>query len=100
MSKGAKPAGDVFDLERIRQIVELMEQHQLSEIDLQQGEEKIKLTRGGAVQPVFMQAPSGPAPTYAPPAAAPSAPAAPATAPADKSRTITINSPMVGTFYG
>ena len=42
MSKGGKPK-DVFDVERIRQIIELMEQHDLCEVDLQQGDEKIKL---------------------------------------------------------
>ena len=45
MSKGAKPK-DVFDVDRIRQIIELMEQHELVEVDLQEGEEKIKLKRG------------------------------------------------------
>jgi len=50
MSKGAKPK-DVFDVARIRQIIELMEQHELVEVDLQEGEEKIKLKRGGARHP-------------------------------------------------
>ncbi len=67
MSKGGKPK-DVFDVERIRQIIELMEQHDLSEVDLQQGDEKIKLNRG-AVGPIY-----SPPPGYAAPiAAAPSA---------------------------
>lgn len=91
MSKGAKPK-DVFDVARIRQIIELMEQHELVEVDLQEGEEKIKLKRGGAVQMVA-----------APMAAAPVAAAAPqtaATTPADNTAgTVTINAPMVGTFY-
>lgn len=89
MTKGGKPK-DVFDVERIREIIELMEQHDLSEVDLQQGEEKIKLNRGGS------------APVYA---AAPPAAPAPAAAPAadsggsDTAGTITIDAPMVGTFY-
>ncbi|MEO1616429.1 MAG: acetyl-CoA carboxylase biotin carboxyl carrier protein [Planctomycetota bacterium] len=91
MSKG-KPTGEnVFDIERIREIVKLMEEHELTEVDLQQGDDRIKLGRGG--QPIAM------------PAAAPAVPvAAPATAPpADAGSvndgTITINAPMVGTFY-
>jgi acetyl-CoA carboxylase biotin carboxyl carrier protein len=99
MSKGGKPK-DVFDVERIRQIIELMEQHDLREVDLQQGDEKIKLNRAGA-------APSYPPPYYPAmqPMAAPSAPAhqsasAPtAPAAAETAGTITINAPMVGTFY-
>tara|TARA_R110002111_G_scaffold261917_1_gene336219 strand:+ start:644 stop:1114 length:471 start_codon:yes stop_codon:yes gene_type:complete len=90
MSKGGKPK-DVFDVERIREIIELMEQHDLSEVDLQQGDEKIKLGRGQT------------APVYAaPPAAAPAAPAAGGASAAESKvddGSITINSPMVGTFY-
>ena len=92
MSKGGKPTGDVFDLERIRQIVELMEQHELSEIDLQQGDDKIRLARGSAA-PVYMPAPM----PQAAPASAPAA--APGAAGGDRAGTITINAPMVGTFY-
>ncbi len=89
MSKGAKPK-DVFDVDRIRQIIELMEQHELVEVDLQEGEEKIKLKRGGAVPMVA-----------APVAAAAPAPVAAAPAPAadNTAGTTTINAPMVGTFY-
>lgn len=82
----------MFDIERIRQIIELMEQHDLCEVDLQQDDEKIKLNRGF------------PAAAYAAPPAMPAAPAAtpPAAAAAAESSTagtITINAPMVGTFY-
>ncbi len=92
MSKGGKPGDDIFDVARIRQIVELMEQHELVEIDLQQGEEKIKLKRGGV-------APLVPPPAPMPAAAAPPVPAAADSAAPDTSGTVTINSPMVGTFY-
>ncbi|TWT69933.1 acetyl-CoA carboxylase biotin carboxyl carrier protein [Crateriforma conspicua] len=90
MSKGEKSNTGVFDIDRIRQIVQLMEQHELGEVDLQQGDEKIKLCRGVAPAAVPVAAP-------APVAAAPAA--APADASADTSGTITINAPMVGTFY-
>lgn len=95
MSKGGKPAVDVFDVDRIRQIVELMEQHELSEIDLQQGDDKIKLTRGGSAPLVAAPTPAA-TPTTPMPAAAP--PADQLAAEAD-ANTITINAPMVGTFY-
>jgi acetyl-CoA carboxylase biotin carboxyl carrier protein len=86
MSKAEKPE-DVFDIERIRKIIELMEQHDLSEVDLQQGGEKIKLNRGSSAAPVPVAAP-----TPQPAADSPSGSA-------DSGGTITINSPMVGTFY-
>ena len=66
MSKGGKPK-DVFDVERIRQIIELMEQHELCEVDLQQGDEKIKLYRGSAA-PVYSPPPAYAAPVAAAPA--------------------------------
>ena len=93
MTKGQKPK-DVFDVTRIREIIELMEEHDLSAVDLQQGEEKIKLNRGGA------------APVYAaPPPAGVAFPGLPSGQRTDGSAddsdagTVTINSPMVGTFY-
>ena len=91
MSKGGKAKDDVFDIERVRQIIELMEEHELSEVDLQQGDEKIKLCRGAAA-PQYAALPAA-APAPAPAAASPP-PAAP-----ESERTITINAPMVGTFY-
>ena len=51
MTKGQQPK-DIFDVQRIREIIELMEEHDLSAVDLQQGDEKIKLNRGG-VAPVY-----------------------------------------------
>ncbi|MEO1525833.1 MAG: acetyl-CoA carboxylase biotin carboxyl carrier protein [Planctomycetota bacterium] len=90
MSKSKQSEG-VFEIERIRAIIELMEEHQLTEVDLQQGEDRIKLGRGGP--PVVAAA--APVPMAAP-AVAPTAPAA--AGPVDDG-TITINAPSVGTFY-
>ncbi len=100
-SRSGDGPSDVFDIDRIRQIVELMEQHELSEVDLQQADDRIRLTRG-ASQPVPAAYAVGAAPVAAAPAnPAPPAPAAPTAAgdAAANAGTITINSPMVGTFY-
>jgi acetyl-CoA carboxylase biotin carboxyl carrier protein len=93
MSKGARPK-DVFEIERIRQIIELMEQHDLSEVDLQEGDEKIRLKRGSTA-PVIAPPPQAPLPA-APVAVDKTESAADAGSTAG---TITINAPMVGTFY-
>lgn len=82
---------DVFDVRRVRRLVALMNEHDLAEIDLRQGSQRVRLRRG-ADQPVFA---ATPAYTPAAPAPASAAPSAPAPAAAGK----TINSPMVGTFY-
>jgi acetyl-CoA carboxylase biotin carboxyl carrier protein len=91
---------DIFDLERIRRLIELMKEHDLSEIDLRQSSQRIRLCRGPTGEPVAAAAPptSLPAPT---PAARPPAPVA-ETAPdaaAEESHIVYITSPMVGTFY-
>jgi len=88
MSKGKQPGEDVFDIQRIRDIVKLMEEHELTEVDLQQGDDRIKLGRGG--HPVLMPATAAPVP------ASPAAIGTPA--PVDDG-SITIDAPMVGTFY-
>ena len=87
----------VFDLERIRQLIELMKEHELGEIDLRQAEQRIRLSRGGSAEPVVYAAPpvASPAVAAAPGSAAP-APAAPAE---DEAHIAYIKSPMVGTFY-
>ena len=79
---------DVFAMDRILELIALMKEHELCEIDLKQDDEQIRLVRGG--QPVV---PVAAAPAPAAPAIAPDA------APAADDNLITINSPMVGTFY-
>jgi acetyl-CoA carboxylase biotin carboxyl carrier protein len=87
------------DYDYIRQLVELMAAHDLSRVELHEGDTHIVLRRG---HPLPAAAPAI-APTYAPapvPAAPPAAPSAapPAPAAADAAETY-VRSPMVGTFY-
>ncbi len=96
-SSGSNP-DDVFDVRRVRRLVELMQEFELAEIDLRQAEQRIRLRKDQ--DPVVV--PGG----YAPMAAAPMQ-AAPAAAPASSAPTPVaaeaagqfIISPMVGTFY-
>jgi acetyl-CoA carboxylase biotin carboxyl carrier protein len=97
---GPIPNQDIFDVRRIRRLVELMKEHDLSEIDLREGEMRIQLRRGA--DPVVTGLPM--APVAARPAAVPAAPAAeapsaPAAAPASEEHIAVIKSPMVGPFY-
>jgi len=100
MPREASSAGGPFDLEHLKKLVELMDKHELNEVKLQKGNERVILRRGmsdcghmGYPMPMAMPAPHA-APTAAPQASAPSA-AAPA---ADENLT-PIKSPTVGTFY-
>ena len=45
---GSSSNQDIFDVRKIRRLVELMEEHDLSEVDLRQGETRIQLRRGVA----------------------------------------------------
>ena len=91
---------DIFDVRKIRRLVELMKEHDLTEIDLQQGELRIQLRRMGAgVQPAIVSTASPPTPVSAavgPPAPESDAPMAPE---AKAESVVLIKSPMVGTFY-
>lgn len=84
---------DIFNVKRIRELVELMKENDIDKIDIQQGTSRVCLRRGH----------DGPVYTTVAPMAPPAAPVvatAPGSAPAsDDSHIKTINSPMVGKFY-
>jgi len=97
MAKEKNEAGtdSVFEVKKIRELIELMQEHELNEVDLKQADQRIRLRRGPEGQPVaYAQPPAPAAPVAAAPAAAAVAPAAPAS---DDS--LTIDSPTIGTFY-
>ena len=48
---GSNPTQDIFDVRRIRRLVELMKEHDLNEIDLRQGDTRVVLRRGGDAVP-------------------------------------------------
>lgn len=101
MAESSKRVDDVFDIERIRKLIELMKEHELGEIDLRQENQRIRLCGAGHGQPIIaggMMAAPQPAPA---PVAAPAAPvaAAPAAPEGDGPHIAIIKSPMVGTFY-
>jgi acetyl-CoA carboxylase biotin carboxyl carrier protein len=91
---------DVFDVRRIRQLVELMKEHDLAEIDLQQGDVRVQLRRGGSGLPTVVGVPQAIA-VPAPVVAAPPTPAADTsgTSEGNAKGIALIKSPMVGTFY-
>jgi acetyl-CoA carboxylase biotin carboxyl carrier protein len=94
MTMTASSSGDVFDIKRIRRLVQLMKDHDLAEVDLEQGEQRIRLRRSGEV---VYQTPPPQAPL---PAAGPEAKVEDSAAPAaGDSQLAVITSPIVGTFY-
>jgi acetyl-CoA carboxylase biotin carboxyl carrier protein len=97
MAGSESRSGDIFDVDRIRRLIELMKEHDLREIDLKQEDQQIRLCRNldEPVPRVVTQIAPAPPPQVAAPAAAASG-SAPA---ADEANIVYIKSPMVGTFY-
>jgi acetyl-CoA carboxylase biotin carboxyl carrier protein len=94
----APKSPEPFDVRTIRHLVNLMAQHDLSEIDLRVGEHRIRLRRGMRSRSAPPPLPEVPRPAeVASVAVNPSSLVAP---PASPPRTlIDIKSPTVGTFY-
>ncbi len=97
---GSEVPEDVFDLRRIHRLVRLMEKHEVQEIELRQGQVRIRIRRGGgAAGPL----PSSLAPSIVSAVPAPgSAPAPVLGVPSEAKPSepyVYIKSPMVGTFY-
>ena len=88
-----------MDIRKVKKLIELLESSDIAEIEIKEGEESVRISRGSstAPAPITYQAPPAPAaaPAPAPSAAAPAAESA--AAPASDANAI--KSPMVGTFY-
>jgi acetyl-CoA carboxylase biotin carboxyl carrier protein len=88
-----------MDLRKLKTLIELVETSGIAELEIQEGEERVRITRALApsAHTVMMHAPMAPAPQPAPVAA----PAAPVSAPAvaEEPSGHVVKSPMVGTFY-
>ncbi len=85
-----------MDIRKIKKLIELLEESSLTEIEIVEGEESVRLARGGQMQAL---------PSAAQPLAMPAAaPVATAEQPAEEADQVPegepVLSPMVGTFYG
>lgn len=89
----APTRADIFDVKKVRQLIELMKEHDLNELDLRQADNRVRIRRGGEVVAYSASAPAMPSPTPSPTAPAPAA------TPVADDRMVVIKSPMVGTFY-
>ena len=87
-----------MDIRKVKKLIELLEESNINEIEIKEGEESVRISRGGS------QLISAPAQYAAPAPVAAPAPAAPAAAPAESAVEAapaghSVRSPMVGTFY-
>ena len=84
-----------MDLRKLKKLIDLVEESGISELELTEGEEKVRISRAMApsAAPVTQYVAAAAAPAPAP------APAAPAPVAAPEAEGQVVKSPMVGTFY-
>ncbi len=91
-----------MDLRKIKKLIDLLEESNLTEIEIKEGEESVRLSRAATGAPAQVYQAAAPAPIAAPqaitPAPAASAPEA-ARGHADLPPGQILRSPMVGTYY-
>ncbi len=90
-----------MDLRKLKKLIDLVQESGIAELEITEGEEKVKIVKGGVVAisqaPLTASAPQAPA---AEPRSAPAAAAAPPAAePAAGQEGHVLKAPMVGTFY-
>jgi acetyl-CoA carboxylase biotin carboxyl carrier protein len=98
-----------FDVRTVEYLLKLMTEHELAEIELKEGDQRIRLRKVSAHPAAFLPAPTSyvapahqtaPNPGAVTPSAGPASAAQPSAAAAPTARNlIEIKSPMVGTFY-
>ncbi len=88
-----------MDIRKVKKLIELLEASDIAEIEIQEGEEAVRISRTSSAPAVVAAAPAAVATAPAPsPAAAPAAAEDKPAAAAPSSGHI-VTSPMVGTFY-
>ncbi|GHC61082.1 acetyl-CoA carboxylase biotin carboxyl carrier protein [Limoniibacter endophyticus] len=88
----------VVDSETVRSLAEILNDTNLTEIEIEQGELRIRVSRQNAAAPAYAPYPQFAAPAPSAPAATPVA-SAPAATPAPRDDKNAVTSPMVGTAY-
>ncbi len=83
-----------MDIRKVKKLIELIEESDIAEIEIHEGEESVRINRYSSSQPVAVAMSPAPA---APVALAPAASSQ--TAPAVETSGHTVTSPMVGTYY-
>lgn len=83
-----------MDIRKIKKLIELLEESNIAEIEIKEGEESVRISRTSQATPVAIAAPAIAAVPPVAPAAAVAAPPV-----AEEISGHAVKSPMVGTFY-
>ncbi|MBW8192503.1 acetyl-CoA carboxylase biotin carboxyl carrier protein [Neiella marina] len=84
-----------MDIRKLKKLIELVEESGISELEITEGEESVRITCGGVVAAAPVAAPIAAAPVVAAPAPVAAAPEAAA----PEASGHALKSPMVGSFY-
>jgi len=85
-----------MDLRKLKKLIDLVQESGIAELEITEGEEKVRIAKGGQVSVAHV--PAGPLPAPAAVAAAAPGPEASVAEGSGPARH-TLNAPMVGTFY-
>ena len=92
-----------MDVRKVKKLIDLIENSDIAEIEIKEGEESVRISKASAVAPIIQTAMAPPPPVAAAqaPAVAPIVPALDDAAPVESKIPSghQITSPMVGTFY-
>lgn len=100
MTSPEPPSGDVFDLQNFARLVELMCEHDINEVDLKRGDQRVRLRRGQAVAPTAPVQIAPPPQASPPPQAAPAASQEGGGSPAEADdEFVYVTAETLGTFY-
>jgi acetyl-CoA carboxylase biotin carboxyl carrier protein len=87
-----------MDLRKLKKLIDLVQESGIAELEITEGEEKVKIVKGGEATVTPLAPPAAPALKAMPPSAGPAAsPAAAAAEPVQEGHVL--KAPMVGTFY-
>ena len=84
-----------MDLRKLKKLIDLVQESGIAELEITEGEEKVKIVKGGVVTVAAAQ----PVALAAAPAAAVAPASGPATEPEPGQEGHVVKAPMVGTFY-
>ena len=88
-----------MDIRKIKKLIDLIQESDVAEIEIHEGEESVRISRASATAPVMMAEPAMPAVAAAPsPVAIAEVETTTASAAANNNANA-VKSPMVGTFY-
>jgi acetyl-CoA carboxylase biotin carboxyl carrier protein len=88
-----------MDIRKVKKLIELLEESNVAEIEIHEGEESVRISRQGSNPPQLLMPAQALAPQAAPAAGPAPTPTSSAAAAAEPDEASMVRSPMVGTFY-